>query len=142
MEFGNCWTANGGTQTGSQRGPAKHERLAQKSERLLKAVLAATLISAVMGLSSYDSGWSSESDKNWNIGNCEISEKIEISNDTVPDASYRPTYWLIRRENRLSVGSYENESSDGEIKEPFVVEDFIVQPLRLPGRTGQSGQSV
>jgi hypothetical protein len=66
-------------------------------------------------------------EKSWDVGDCNIHERI-VKIDSWPDATFQRTYWIIRNGSKLSVGSYENESSVGIIKEPYTVNEHIIIP--------------
>ena len=67
------------------------------------------------------------SDQTWDVGDCKVREKI-VCTDAIPDRSFERTYWLMRDGAELLVGSYENESSTGVIKQPYAVDDCIIIP--------------
>ncbi|MFT5304418.1 MAG: hypothetical protein ACI87E_002922 [Mariniblastus sp.] len=100
----------------------------KQRSRIIKACLAATIIISGILLIGCDNGWSPASDESWIVGDCEIHEKIEVTRNTWPDAVFKRSYWLIRSGVRLSIGTYQNESSVGMVKEPFAVDDCIVIP--------------
>ena len=62
------------------------------------------------------------------VGGCEIHEEIQRSKSDWPDATFLRTYRLKRDGRKLTVGSYENESSTGVTNSPFAVGEYIVIP--------------
>lgn len=100
----------------------------KQHSRIIKACLASIIVSAGVLMVGCGRQWNPVSDKNWTVGDCEIHESIERSETDWPDPTYLRTYRLIRDGRKLTVGSYENESSLGVIDEPHAVGDFIVIP--------------
>ena len=67
-------------------------------------------------------------EKSWSVGDCEVYETIQRSENDWPDPHFLRTYRLKREGRTLTVGSYDNESSTGVINPPFVVGQYIVIP--------------
>ena len=73
--------------------------------RMIKARFAATLVSVGIMIGGCGPAWNLVSEKRWTVGDSQIYEKIEESENNWPDYHYRRTYSLFRNGSKLDVGS-------------------------------------